>query len=1258
MFGFRYSVAISFVVSVALTAHSLNAAEGDTVVVKTLQFKDITKRSGTWLFPPPDRYEKVLMQYTLKCDPATTQDRFNCGEWDYLTYTVLRDSTGEFDSTRLSQVNFRVRGTTPDSFSYRSTFVNRATRFRTFTVQRSGSPGDFFTVGTGGQNSTSIIRPEGGRARYVWTSVELRTAGLAAGTISGIRLTTSAAAPNTSMFTLRMQQKVGATVPKTLGNSEFTTVVRRNISFVSGVNHVPFSTPFAWDGTSDIVIDISCASAPSIVGLEAGSATAGVIDDGTRRAYAFTAGDEMILPSEVGAAISNEITIQFWCWGDAAKMPRAHNTLEAFDARGRRVLNVHAPWDNGTIYWDAGITPADGSVDRIEKGALDNMFEGQWNHWAFVKTKAGIMRIYHNGTLFHEGNGKSRLMNGIERFVIGSGGAASYEGLLDDIQIWNVALDETTIRNWMSRRISDSHPQYAQLIAYYRGEIDSDPSVARDESAGGFNARLLGVPTRERLRLDQLGHLTGASTARPLFSFETGAVTQTTTRLDVDVVEEPHRTSVIRFNRPVEPRIYVDGAPDHPAVATDTLLVQKSGWLFTYDENGFKVDSVSVATENTLRKVVRPYFNPIVDFEIGRFITPYGIGLDLGPKGFRWEYDVTDFAPLLRNNVTLSAGNQQELIDLTFVFIKGTPARDVKQIDQVYYDRNAQYPAVLAGTSLPPVNIPLNPDARTFRLKAVTSGHDFSNPTNCAEFCPREHFLSIDGTERFKWTLWSECGNNPVFPQGGTWPIDRTGWCPGAPVDIYDFEATSFATGKTSLTIDYGVKKQAPEENWGRWEVSTQLIGYSAPNFAKDGAIADILAPNSWEYYGRTNPICGTPIVVLQNNGSETITECSIEYGIVGGDQKTFAWKGTLGFLGKDTVVLPQPAWPTQGGLHTFSVKVVRTGDEYASNDRRTASFVMPPVYYNDLQVVLRTNKQASEQYEWKLRRTSGEIIGQGKDLASETTFTYDFDLADGCYDFELINREGLGLDFWFVRAQLGSGSLTFFSGGTAIKTFQPDFGNKAWSQFSVGPKPTITTNVDSLLFQLALPGKIEQQCIVRSLTSAPLRIDSVTAFSARKHFNVVTASMALPALLHPGDSMVVIVAFERADAGTTSGTLRIFSNDERTPTRQVRLIGTVGVTGVDDAVDPNSVVALQVLPHPVTEGAIVKLHVFDASLLDDARIVIRNVIGQTVATLFQGSIVVDQSEYSIPSTLAAGFYVISIESPSVKQSVPLVINR
>jgi hypothetical protein len=64
--------------------------EGDTAIVQTFTFKDITKRHGVFQFPDGNnRWQKILMVRTLKCDVQTTHDQYPCGEWDYLTHTLV-----------------------------------------------------------------------------------------------------------------------------------------------------------------------------------------------------------------------------------------------------------------------------------------------------------------------------------------------------------------------------------------------------------------------------------------------------------------------------------------------------------------------------------------------------------------------------------------------------------------------------------------------------------------------------------------------------------------------------------------------------------------------------------------------------------------------------------------------------------------------------------------------------------------------------------------------------------------------------------------------------------------------------------------------------------------------------------------------------------------------------------------------------------------------------------------------------------------
>ena len=91
-----------------------------------------------------------------------------------------------------------------------------------------------------------------------------------------------------------------------------------------------------------------------------------------------------------------------WVHGDAAKLPANTYFVEGFNALDERQVNVHLPWSNSRVYWDCG---NDGTgYDRIDQAANAADFEGQWNHWAFVKNATtGSMKIYLNGTLWHSG---------------------------------------------------------------------------------------------------------------------------------------------------------------------------------------------------------------------------------------------------------------------------------------------------------------------------------------------------------------------------------------------------------------------------------------------------------------------------------------------------------------------------------------------------------------------------------------------------------------------------------------------------------------------------------------------------------------------------------------------------------------------------------------------------------------------------------------------------------------------------------------
>ena len=189
-----------------------------------------------------------------------------------------------------------------------------------------------------------------------------------------------------------------------------------------GVVDFNFHTPFTWDGSSNVVLELSFNNASTGVDYSVtGEATwfkSGITSSGNGY-LDFGSGDYVEVPSAVFSNISDQITVSFWCYGDPDAMPMNSYIFEGRDANGYRVVNSHLPWSNSRVYWDAGNSSTN-SYDRIDQAANTIDFAGQWNHWAFTKNETtGNMTTYLNGAVFMSGTGKTKTMAGIETFKIG-----------------------------------------------------------------------------------------------------------------------------------------------------------------------------------------------------------------------------------------------------------------------------------------------------------------------------------------------------------------------------------------------------------------------------------------------------------------------------------------------------------------------------------------------------------------------------------------------------------------------------------------------------------------------------------------------------------------------------------------------------------------------------------------------------------------------------------------------------------------------
>ena len=465
------------------------------------------------------------------------------------------------------------------------------------------------------------------------------------------------------------------------------------------------------------------------------------------------------------------------------------------------------------------------------------------------------------------------------------------------------------------------------------------------------------------------------------------------------------------------------------------------------------------------------YFNTpyeiIKDVEIARYITPYGIQFDLGPNGFAWIYDVTDYQDYLRNTVDLAAHNTQELLDLRFAFIEGIPPRDLHKREPIWSDfRSYNFGNMANDVVLPATNVVLSDTSEMFKIKTRMSGHGQVGDYACCEWVNNNHQINVNGVPRFQWNIWqdTECGENPNIGQGGTWPYAREGWCPGDLVKEHEFELTPFVSPGDTVSLDYVINQVPttdPGQGGGNYIAAYDLISYSNPNFQNDAAIKDVLNPNNYEYYSKYNPTCSNPRVILKNTGQMPLTSCKIVCWITYGDNIEFNWTGNLNFLEETVVEIPvtnNSWWTDLDSNMTFTAYVRDVNgnfgnDEYQYNSVKTTKFDAPERIDGAFFIWLTTNNKASEN-NYRMIDNAGNIIFERNNLTNQTQYKDTFDLAPGCYSIIIEDTDDDGLSFWYSAQVEGetAGTMRLRKvGGTYIEFFPGDFGSYHRYDFSVG---------------------------------------------------------------------------------------------------------------------------------------------------------------------------------------------------------------
>lgn len=1011
---------------------------GDTIVVQTFTFGS---PQDAWFVFPSDTnsYEKIIMKYTLKCNPAQNPA---CGEWDYLTNTYVYKPTGLTDSSVVIQPMLSVNGQNPDSIAYSTnpTF-SYDTTWQYFIVHNSTTSLDTFRVGSGIQNSTAPFgasRPVS-RSQYLWRASELQAVGMAAGNITGLRFFVNTTGGQLNNLAIRIQHtSLDSLTQQTYVSSGYSQVYLQNSTFGSGWQSLQFTSPFNWDGVSNLLIEITYdAPQPATDNIVAADSTgfySGLLASGNDRYVSAVSGGYISIPLNTAlAGIDSAVSVSFWTYGDPAGQPHNGTSFEAVDSLGQRVLNAHLPWGDSNVYWDAG-NSGGSSYDRINKPATTAEIEGNWVYWTFTKNIAsGSMKIYKNGTLWHSGTGKTRTMEGIRSFRLLKGtwnGSESYNGRMDEFTVFNKELSAAEISGYMNQPVSSSDTNYSRLAVHYNFN-DGNYVTAADSAAGAHPSAQLASVNNPLKQSSEYTSFT-ETPLRPMVVFEQGVYTSY-----IDSVAVIDSTM-----NPAQQIIVYNDSVNSPGMPTDTIV----GWPV----------SSSLQADSTIYQSQYDYFNyfpQIIRYELARYITPYGNGLSLG-AGWTWTFDVSDYVTLLHDSVHLAAGNWQELLDVKFLMILGTPPRPVLDIQNLYTGNfNYGIGSDPIDNHLPPLTVNFPSTAVNSRWKSRVTGHGMDSPGNCAEFCPKNHFYNINGNLQYTQLVWRDnCDLNPLYPQGGTWVYDRSNWCPGAEVWTYDFELTPFVTPGSANILNHDVQAYTQTSGWDYYQIEDQVVFYGAPNFTLDASLDDIISPSTDQMWLRKNPICTDPIVKITNTGTTTLTSLTFTYGLNTGTPSTYTWTGSLGFMQSTNVTLPGFAWAQGASTFSCSISSPNGGtDQYQYNNTRHSNYTYPPVMPATFYIEFKTNNNFWED-SYTLKNSSGATVFSRNGAAANTTYKDTLTLPNDCYIFELTDSGEDGLSWWANSSQ-GAGFIRFRSvtSNQVLKNFGSDFGGQVFQHFTVG---------------------------------------------------------------------------------------------------------------------------------------------------------------------------------------------------------------
>ncbi|MEM9921583.1 MAG: T9SS type A sorting domain-containing protein [Bacteroidota bacterium] len=206
------------------------------------------------------------------------------------------------------------------------------------------------------------------------------------------------------------------------------------------------------------------------------------------------------------------------------------------------------------------------------------------------------------------------------------------------------------------------------------------------------------------------------------------------------------------------------------------------------------------------------------------------------------------------------------------------------------------------------------------------------------------------------------------------------------------------------------------ENPWGRHNVS--ILSYDGDH----------------ESFCRSKEL--SPIISIQNEGTDTLKYCSIEFSLNGTVVEEREWRGTLAPFEASQISFSPQQLNEESWLSFRAASPNYEPDEYMQHNELDGILIKSPKTGLDIQLTIHTDNWPEENA-WSIKGPSGYFVSSEDfdSLKADALHYYEFQLPRaGCYEFEMTDSYGNGLahgELW--PGQFENGAILLRSGQDVI---------------------------------------------------------------------------------------------------------------------------------------------------------------------------------------------------------------------------------